>query len=117
MPVGPYTLWPVNDIEIAIQILHVDGQMHRALGTIEQDRNATLVGKRTTSLAGTTMVPSTFDIWVNGDHLWCAGVSSFSNSSIRNSPSSETGAHLSTAPLRSRMEVPGNDIGVMLHDR
>ncbi len=35
------------------------------------------------------------------------GVMSFSNSSSRNSPSSDTGAHFSTAPCRSRMKCQG----------
>ena len=45
------------------------------------------------------------------------GVSSRSNSSSRNSPLSEIGAHFSTAPLALAVEVPGHDVGVVLHDR
>ncbi len=59
----------------------------------------------TTSLTG-TMVPSAFDIWVMATSL-VRGVSSFSNSSIRKLPSSSTGAHLITAPCRSRRKCHG----------
>ncbi len=59
----------------------------------------------TTSLTG-TMVPSAFDICVTATSL-VRSVSSFSNSSIRKLPSSSTGAHLMTAPWRSRRKCQG----------
>ena len=58
-----------------------------------------------TSLMGTT-VPSTFDMCVIAT-MRVRLVSSFSNSSIRNVPSSAIGAHLSTQPLRSRWKCQG----------
>ena len=61
------------------------------------------------------MVPSTFDIWVMATIL-VRGVSSASNLSSSNSPSSEIGAHFSTAPCRSLQEIPGHDVGMVLHD-
>ena len=60
---------------------------------------------RTISRAGVT-VPSTFDMWVIATIL-VRGVRSFSNSSIRKLPSSSTGAHLITAPWRSRRKCQG----------
>ena len=47
-----------------------------------------------------------FDMWVIATIL-VRGESSFSNSSIRKLPSSSTGAHLSTAPWRSRRKCQG----------
>ena len=55
-------------------------------------------------------------MWVTATSL-VRGVNSFSNSSMRRWPSSSTGAHLMTAPWRSRREMPRHDIGVVLHDR
>ena len=52
------------------------------------------------------MVPSAFDMWVIATIL-VRSVSSFSNSSIRKLPSSSTGAHLITAPWRSRRKCQG----------
>ena len=69
----------------------------------------------TTSLMGTT-VPSTFDMCVIAT-MRVRLVSSFSNSSIRNVPSSAIGAHLRTAALALAVEMPGHDVGVVLHDR
>ena len=60
---------------------------------------------RTTSFTGTT-VPSAFDMWVIATIL-VRGDRSFSNSSMRKLPSSSTGAHLITAPWRSRRKCQG----------
>ena len=59
----------------------------------------------TTSFTGTS-VPSMLDMCVIATIL-VRGVSSFSNSSIRKLPSSSTGAHLITAPWRSRRKCHG----------
>ena len=60
---------------------------------------------RTTSLTGTT-VPSTFDMCVTAT-IRVRGPMRCSNSSSRNSPESEMGAHLMTQPLRSRRKCQG----------
>ena len=60
---------------------------------------------RTISSAGVT-VPSTFDMWVIATIL-VRGVNSFSYSSTRKLPASSTGAHLITAPRRSRRKCQG----------
>ena len=79
-----------EDIEIGIEVLDVDGHMHRCLAAIDQHRDAAgMRQSRTTSLIG-TMVPSAFDIWVMATIL-VRGPSSFSNSSIRKLPSSSIG--------------------------
>jgi hypothetical protein len=71
---------------------------------------------RTTSLIGTITVPSTFDMCVIATIL-VRGVSSFSNSSSRKLPSSSTGAHLMHRALALAQEMPGHDVGMVLHDR
>ena len=59
----------------------------------------------TTSFTGTT-VPSAFDICIIAT-IRVRGVSSFSNSSSRKFPSSSMGAHLISAPWRSRRKCHG----------
>ena len=59
----------------------------------------------TTSFTG-TKVPSMLDMCVIATIL-VRGVKSFSNSSMRKLPSSSTGAHLITAPWRSRRKCHG----------
>ena len=93
-------------VKIAIDVAHVDVEMHRRLRAVEQHRNAARMrDAASTSFAGTS-VPSMFDIWVMATSL-VRGVSSFSNSSMRKWPSSSTGAHLITAPWRSRRKCHG----------
>ena len=39
MPVGPYTLWPENDVEVAIERLHVHLHVRHGLRAIDQHRD------------------------------------------------------------------------------
>ena len=103
-----------EDVEVAIEVLHIDRHVHGAWQPSTSTGMPRACAMRITSLIG-TMVPSTFDMWVMATIL-VRGVSSASNSSSRNSPSSEIGAHFRTAPLPLAQEVPGHDVGVVLHD-
>ena len=40
MPVGPNILWPENDVEVAVERLHVDGQVRHRLRAVHQHRRA-----------------------------------------------------------------------------
>ena len=62
-------------------------------------------------------VPSTFDMWVMATILVRGVSSALERLEVGTSPSSSTGAHLITAPLALAQEVPGHDVGVVLHDR
>ena len=70
---------------------------------------------RMISLTGTT-VPSTFDMCVMATIL-VRGLISCSNSSSRNSPSSDDRRPLQHRALALAQEVPRHDVGVVLHDR
>ena len=62
------------------------------------------------------MVPSTFDIWVMATIL-VRGVSSFSNSSSRKLAVVGDRRPFQHGALPLAQEMPGHDVGVVLHDR
>ena len=45
MPVGPNTLWPENDIPIAIELLHVDAHVRDRLRAVDQGFGAVALGQ------------------------------------------------------------------------
>ena len=104
-----------EDIEVAVEVLHVDVEVHRALAPSTSTGMPRACASRTTSFTGTT-VPSTFDMWVIATIL-VRGVSSFSNSSMQ-----EIAVVVDRRPFEHRalalaQEMPGHDVGVVLHDR
>ena len=101
----PVDLVAGEDVEIGVEIAHVHVEMDRALAPSTSTGTPCAWAMRMISLIGVT-VPSTFDMWVMATIL-VRGVISFSNSSRRKLPSSSTGAHLITAPLRSRRKCQG----------
>ena len=111
----PVELVTGEDVEIAAEVLHVDVEMDGGLRAVDSTGMPRACARRTTSFTG-TRVPSMFDMWVIATIL-VRGESSFSNSSMRKLPSSSTGAHLMHRALALAQEMPGHDVGMVLHDR
>ena len=112
----PIELVAGEDVEIASDVLHVDVEMHRAPGCRRPAPECRAHGRASPPSFTGTMVPSAFDICVIATIL-VRGPSSFSNSSSRKLPSSSIGAHLDHRAMPLAEEMPGHDVGMVLHDR
>ena len=61
MPVGPYSLWPESDVEVAVERLHVDRHVVRRLRAVDQHRRRRARAPCATIVATGLTVPSAFD--------------------------------------------------------
>ncbi len=103
-----------EDVEIAIDVLHVHRQMHRALAAIDQDRNAARMGEPHDLLHRHDRAEHVRHMG-DGDHLGARrkrGLEilkpEFAFRRHRNP------FQLRAAPLA--VEMPGHDVGMVLHD-
>ena len=94
-----------DDVEVAVEVAHVDVEMNRRLRAVDQHRNSARMGDAHRLLDRHHRAEHVRHLR-HRDHLG-AVVISFSNSSSEKLPSSSTGAHLITAPCRSRRKCHG----------
>ena len=102
----PVELVAGEDVEIAVEVAHVDVEMHRALRAVDQHRNAARVRELHDLLHrhdGAEHVRHVRD----RDHLGARRRAASRTRRCRKLPSSSTGAHLITAPWRSRRKCHG----------
>ena len=107
MPVGPYSLWPGERVEVAVERLHVDRHVRRGLRAVDQHRHARGVRHARRSRATGLMVPSAFETCATATSC-VRGVSSARTRRASSSPRSSIGDDRSArAASRSHSSCQG----------
>ena len=111
----PVELVAGEGVEVAVEVLHVDVEMHRALAPSTSTGMPRACASRTTSFTG-TIVPSTFDMWVIATIL-VRGVEQ-----LLELVEEEIAVVVDRRPFDHRalalaQEMPRHDVGMVLHDR
>ncbi len=114
MPVGPIELVAGEGVEVAIEVLHVDREMHRALGAIDQHRDAAVMGHAHHLLDGDDGAEHVRHLG-DGHHLGAGAEQrlEFVEGKLAGIRDRRPFQHRAVALFQ---KVPGHDVGVMLHD-